>query len=823
MKRLFSLLLCVLMVAGMGISVIAETTPQVIAEGDCSYTASDHVSWKVTDDGILTIYGTGKMKNYSHEQDNIPPYFEYKDLFHTLVIEEGVTSIGYEAFYMLDNLTGTLDIPDSVSSIGPSAFYKCTGFIGDIVLPDGLTSLGIEAFSNCTGFNGTLYLGKSLRKITHHSFLNCKNLHGSIIIPDTVTQIDSECFSNDAGFTGDLIIPENVTQVGISAFSWCTGLDGNLILNNKLQRIDMYAFMYCSGLKGDIVVPDSVTYLGTGAFYQDSSFDGGITIGSGVRTINASAFFGCTGLTVPLSIPETVTNVGTCAFHACGLDNDIKAFFINHPDYLKTNTTGSREATCTQPGIRRETVRCKTCDQLLISYNEEIPARGHRLVYVPAVEATSEQNGNVEHYRCSDCGALFFDANGTQPATEEALTLPRLPSVVKAEAILLNTEKIELLPSQIFQLQATVLPEDAADKTVNWYTEPNDVISVDWNTGLVTALQPGSTFVACFSADGPLVTVPVIVHNPGAPIYENITVQPTCVDSGLCDIVVYCEDCGKELSREQGPIPVNGAHTADCGNRENFTAPDCTHDGSYDYVIRCSICGEILSSEHYTTDPLGHTPGVEQRTDEVAATCTEKGSYIETILCETCGEIISTKTYETPALGHTTGETVKQDIIEPTCTDNGSFTEITRCAVCGEIISDFEVITQASGHIPSDAIISNVIAPTCSQEGSHVETVICAACGEVISSETVCDGYGAHEWNQGEVQSGEYDRYTLTDYTCIVCGKQKTERTLNPNCQFRCKRCDWYDANKDTKGIFGIVVWMIHTITHLVQQINYWT
>ena len=64
MKRLISLLLCVLMVAGMGVSVFAETIPPVIAEGDCSYTASDHVSWKVTDDGVLTI---GQVSGIVHD------------------------------------------------------------------------------------------------------------------------------------------------------------------------------------------------------------------------------------------------------------------------------------------------------------------------------------------------------------------------------------------------------------------------------------------------------------------------------------------------------------------------------------------------------------------------------------------------------------------------------------------------------------------------------------------------------------------------------------------------------------------------------------
>ena len=38
---------------------------------------------------------------------------------------------------------------------------------------------------------------------------------------------------------------------------------------------------------------------------------------------------------------------------------------------------------------------------------------------------------------------------------------------------------------------------------------------------------------------------------------------------------------------------------------------------------------------------------------------------------------------------------------------------------------------------------------------------------------------------------------------------------------FRCKRCDWYEDNKDHPiAIVRCVFWMIHTITHLVQQIN---
>ncbi len=38
---------------------------------------------------------------------------------------------------------------------------------------------------------------------------------------------------------------------------------------------------------------------------------------------------------------------------------------------------------------------------------------------------------------------------------------------------------------------------------------------------------------------------------------------------------------------------------------------------------------------------------------------------------------------------------------------------------------------------------------------------------------------------------------------------------------FRCKRCGWYEANKDHPvALVRCIFWMIHTITHMVQQIN---
>ena len=70
-----------------------------------------------------------------------------------VVIEDGVTNIGEDAFCGYKNLT-SVTIPDSVTSIGSSAFDGCTG-LTSVTIPDSVTSIGWSAFKGCTGL--TIY------------------------------------------------------------------------------------------------------------------------------------------------------------------------------------------------------------------------------------------------------------------------------------------------------------------------------------------------------------------------------------------------------------------------------------------------------------------------------------------------------------------------------------------------------------------------------------------------------------------------------------------------------------------------------------------
>ena len=97
-------------------------------------TCGDSVKWKMDDDGNMTIYGTGPMKNYCSGE--CPSYCGSVNFIYigphvkTVTFEDGVTSVGTYAL-TTDGLGGkttsnveSVTICSSITSIGESAFNR---------------------------------------------------------------------------------------------------------------------------------------------------------------------------------------------------------------------------------------------------------------------------------------------------------------------------------------------------------------------------------------------------------------------------------------------------------------------------------------------------------------------------------------------------------------------------------------------------------------------------------------------------------------------------------------------------------------------------
>lgn len=113
-KQLLSVLLCIAMLMSY-----MPMTAYAAASGACG----DGVNWTLTDDGVLTISGSGVMPNYRMVAQ--VPYYSYRNEINEIVIESGVTAIGNLAFSGCENLK-KLTIKGDINRIGARAFAQCS-------------------------------------------------------------------------------------------------------------------------------------------------------------------------------------------------------------------------------------------------------------------------------------------------------------------------------------------------------------------------------------------------------------------------------------------------------------------------------------------------------------------------------------------------------------------------------------------------------------------------------------------------------------------------------------------------------------------------
>ena len=214
--------------------------------------------------------------------------------------------------------------------------------------------------------------------------------------------------------------------------------------------------------------------------------------------------------------------------------------------------------------------------------------------------------------------------------------------------------------------------------------------------------------------------------------------------------------------------PVVHTHTAGEPVRENVVDPTCTAGGSYDSVVYCVECGEQLSRDTVYTDPLGHTPGEAAQENLVPATCTADGSYLSVVRCTVCGEVISSETVVIPATGHTAGEPVQENVVPATCEAGGSYDNVVTCTVCGEVISRETVVTEALGHNWGEWTVTT----PATEEAEGVETRVCLNDSTHVETRPIDKLAHTHDLVKTERKEATYtEPGNIEYYTCQKCGK----------------------------------------------------
>ena len=240
-----------------------SASSDIIASGECGSEGAN-LEWALDENDVLTISGTGAMADYAAATaTGAAPWSWYIDVseIKSVVIEDGVTSIG------------------------SYAFYKCTG-LTSVSIPDGVISIHGQAFYGCTGLT-------------------------SLTIPASVVDMGSSAYVVDGFGTGSIVWESGVTSIDVDPENAVFASADGVVYNKEKTRL-----LICpQGRTGSFSIPSGVTEIADNSFYGCEKLTN-VDIPNTVTKISGGAFIGCRGLT-RVTIPESVTEIEGWSFQQC--------------------------------------------------------------------------------------------------------------------------------------------------------------------------------------------------------------------------------------------------------------------------------------------------------------------------------------------------------------------------------------------------------------------------------------------------------------------------------------------------------------------------
>ena len=434
----------------------------------------------------------------------------------------------------------------SANSVTPSVYvtYKVhavmggNSYFGEIVIPESVIN------------DATSY---TVIGIGTYAFFHCSGLT-SVTIPNSVTSISSGAFSGCSGLTS-LTIPNSVTSIH-DAFDGCSGLT-SITIPDSVTYINSWAFEGCSGLTS-VTIGNSVTCIDAYAFYKCSSLTS-ITIGKSVTTIGMGAFADCYNLIeidCKATTPPTFTHPKGSAFSSfesktlenatlyvpAGCESVYKS-----TDYWRDfKNIKEKYIIATNIVLDKTELTMKVAEVTTLSAIVLPETAGIKDVVWSSTDATiaSVNNGVVTAHKIGEAIIIATTTDGSNLSATCKVTVVATP----AESVVISKpEKTTLIVGDEVQLTATVYPETATDKTVEWLSNDEKVAVVD-ATGKVTAIGAGNVIITARNSNGDTDSV-------------EFSVVPILIESLKLDKTAISAIVGDEIILTANIYPLNATNT----------------------------------------------------------------------------------------------------------------------------------------------------------------------------------------------------------------------------------------------------------------------
>ena len=333
------------------------------AEEDYVVPEGTSITWRLSDDGILTITGSGSIQPQVSY-----PWAAYAESIMQIVIGDGITSIPQNAFSGCVSLT-SVDISATVESIMDGAFANCAS-LSEIIFLGNAPSFG----SNKDCFEG----------VTAKAYYGKNETWTPDVMQNYGGNITWICTTHEHDYT-DVITAPTCTEQGYTTHT-CSGC-GDSYVDSYTDVVD-HSYGEWTVIQAATCTADGVkrkVCADCGHFVDD--------------TIPAHGHSYESVVTAPTCTEDGYTT-HTCAL--CG-DSYVDSY-TDVIDHSYGEWTVIQAAACTVDGVKRKV--CANCGHFV---DDTIPAHGHS--YESVVTApTCTEDGYTTHV-CIDCGDSYVDGN----------------------------------------------------------------------------------------------------------------------------------------------------------------------------------------------------------------------------------------------------------------------------------------------------------------------------------------------------------------------------------------------------------------------------
>lgn len=138
----------------------------------------------------LTISGNGAMTEFGGASE--AAWYSFRDEIESLVVTDGVTSVGSYACYSMPSLK-TVSLGTTVTVLGDFSFAYCNA-LTSVAFPSALQQVGDSAFEGCSALE-TVSLPSAVNRVGERAFAYCYSLN-NVVVSGAEAVIEEYAFQN---------------------------------------------------------------------------------------------------------------------------------------------------------------------------------------------------------------------------------------------------------------------------------------------------------------------------------------------------------------------------------------------------------------------------------------------------------------------------------------------------------------------------------------------------------------------------------------------------------------------------------------------------